>query len=498
MKKISLLSIVVICLTFSFNFVLADEDETKNQTKEIVNLINQTLSEIDEKISGIDGKIENAKEQKEFEYYPAVRLNVDTPMFGITSIIENKLRIKNDISTSDVADRYSIRNIVEDKVIRLPDSYLGSLVISTKKVEINEDMSLNDAKLALVDCIKYSSQVDSAVKYTDSRISKIFVNYIDNNKKSSLNDIKDRDKKAQKNLASIADEIEKMKLLGVDVSQYLETYNSLSGEIYDIENAADNSLILDSELDLLTKKSLANEASIIDLQNLVDTSYDDALLNMNYGTYLDNLYNEIDAKVKSMEDYINNSTVEETTTGEDGKEETTTTIKYEVTSKTILDNIKLTEENINTLRDDYKNSLSETSNEEATDEEKTNDEIISENEEKISDSYSKYKEALSRENTFYLNNINMLLRNSSSNVSSIIAQIDKDVEVDNSIFEYTKYIYLDLPNRLNDYVDKNNMSSILELDILTSDLKNELSNLSTTSESITTMYNKLIEDMLKS
>ena len=109
MKKIKILFIsTVIFLAFNFvtiylyaqenEQVIQEENELK-QKEDIVNLINEYLVEIDDRIDNIDLKIENSKNQEEFDYYPAIRLNIDTPFFGISSLVENKLKVKRDIST---------------------------------------------------------------------------------------------------------------------------------------------------------------------------------------------------------------------------------------------------------------------------------------------------------------------------------------------------------------------------------------------------------------
>ena len=167
MKKIKFLFIsAVILLVFNFvtinlyaqeenEQIVQDEEDELKQKEDIVKLIDEYLSEIESKLNDIDLKIENSKKQKEFDYYPAIRLNIDTPLFGMSSLVENKLKVKKDISTSDVANGYSIRDIVEKNIIRLPDSLLGSIVVSTKEYEISSDMTLAQLKLTLVKCIQY-------------------------------------------------------------------------------------------------------------------------------------------------------------------------------------------------------------------------------------------------------------------------------------------------------------------------------------------------------
>lgn len=531
MKKIKILFIsTAIFLAFNFvtMYLYAQEDEQVvqeenelKQKEDIVNLINEYLVEIDDRINNIDLKIENSKNQEEFDYYPAIRLNIDTPFFGITSLVENKIKVKRDISTSDVANGYSIRNIVDNKIIRLPDSILGAIVVSTKEYNISTDMTMPQLKLTLVKCIQYLSQVDSANDFVDDRINKIFKDYIDEQKQNAIKDIRDRNDKMEQSLEDISDKISKLSLLGKDVTNYKDTYFEVSSQLYNIDKYSKNTLILEDELTELAKTSLTNESAIIDLQNSVSKSYEEALKDVDYGVFLENISKEYEARTNRMNDYIEASTTQTKEIVND-KEEIKTTVNYDVTSRATLEYMQIELDNINIQLDEYniqqeelKKQQEEESknNEEQENQEEQNSQeqqekltqenvddnaLIEENREKIDTLYSKYKEFLSRENSFYINNINMLLKDSNDKVSSIIAEIDSGIEVKNDIFEYTKYVYIDLPDNLTKYINENNMESTLEIDTLITQLMNQLKDLSNKNTKITNMYNDMIAEILKS
>lgn len=531
MKKIKILFIsTAIFLAFNFvtMYLYAQEDEQVvqeenelKQKEDIVNLINEYLVEIDDRINNIDLKIENSKNQEEFDYYPAIRLNIDTPFFGITSLVENKLKVKRDISTSDVANGYSIRNIVDNKIIRLPDSILGAIVVSTKEYNISTDMTMPQLKLTLVKCIQYLSQVDSANDFVDDRINKIFKDYIDEQKQNAIKDIRDRNDKMEQSLEDISDKISKLSLLGKDVTNYKDTYFEVSSQLYNIDKYSKNTLILEDELTELAKTSLTNESAIIDLQNSVSKSYEEALKDIDYGVFLENISKEYEARTNRMNDYIEASTTQTKEIVND-KEEIKTTVNYDVTSRATLEYMQIELDNINIQLDEYniqqeelkKQQEEESKNneeqenqeeqnsqeqqEELTQENVDDNALIEENREKIDTLYSKYKEFLSRENSFYINNINMLLKDSNDKVSSIIAEIDSGIEVKNDIFEYTKYVYIDLPDNLTKYINENNMESTLEIDTLITQLMNQLKDLSNKNTKITNMYNDMIAEILKS
>lgn len=496
------------------------EEKNDQQKDKIIELINEYLNEIELKINNIDTKIQNIRLQEEFAYYPAIRLNVDSPILGMTSVVENRLRVKKDISTSDVASKYSIRDIVKDKKIKLPESYLGAIVVSTSNVSIDSTMELPQAKLTLVKCIQYLSQVNSASEFVDNQTNKIFKDYIADNKKQAIKTIKDRNSNIENELEIIADQIKIQQFLGKDVSTYLEQYNTISSKLYEISQAAKNQLVLEEDLVEITKQSVNLEASLLELKDTVSKAYNNALKDIDYSGFLGNMYKDLELRTADVEEYIKNSTTEvakivekekEDSSDENKKiekvEEVKTVVNYEVTSNSTLDYMEITLEEISNLKKEYDNSKKEdkspiTDGENTVvDKELTQEEInkiVEENKEKINSVYSKYKDFLEREYKFYTNNINMLLKDSNDKISSIISEIDSGVEIDNDIFNYTKYIYIELPNNLTKYLNRNNLDSSLEIDNLINLLKVELGALLDNNINVTEMYENMISEILES
>ena len=325
----------------------------------------------------------------------------------------------------------------------------------------------------------------------------------------------------EQSLEDISDKISKLSLLGKDVTNYKDTYFEVSSQLYNIDKYSKNTLILEDELTELAKTSLTNESAIIDLQNSVSKSYEEALKDVDYGGFLENISKEYEARTNRMNDYIEASTTQTKEIVND-KEEIKTTVNYDVTSRATLEYMQIELDNINIQLDEY-NIQQEELKKQQEEESKNNEEqknqedqnsqeqqekptqenvddntLIEENREKIDTLFSKYKEFLSRENSFYINNINMLLKDSNDKVSSIIAEIDSGIEVKNDIFEYTKYVYIDLPDNLTKYINENNMESTLEIDTLITQLMNQLKDLSNKNTKITNMYNDMIAEILKS
>ena len=144
---VKIIVIVVLCtLIISFNFCSANQienvDEKDNSTKEeLLVEINECVDEIKKELKIIDKTLEDLDKTEEYEKYPAVRLNIDTPFFGLNSMVDKKLKIKNDVSTVDVAQGYSIKNIINNMSMKLPDFEVGNIVVSTRDVKFDDTIS---------------------------------------------------------------------------------------------------------------------------------------------------------------------------------------------------------------------------------------------------------------------------------------------------------------------------------------------------------------------
>lgn len=309
--------------------------------------------------------------------------------------------------------------------------------------------------------------------------------------------MKNRAKRVTTQLEDVAKMLKKLEIMGVDISEFSTTYTELSASLNSIKDNSKNTLILDDELTDLQKASLANESSVISLYKNVETKYYDSLVEVDYGKVLQNLVNEYQTKKDNMEVYIGQAT----TTKIQGSEEVVTK-NYSVTSTNTFDYLK----------DILKNAKNELSNykapekvEEVVEKAKTEEqvaqekqEIITQNEEKINKYYDVYSEVVRREYKFYIDNTNMLLKDSNDKLNQVFAYLDSDITIDNDIFNYTKYIYIELPNNLSSYIGENDIDSIIELNTLNTSLKNEIKNLSNNNINITKIYDKVLKEVSKS
>ena len=144
----------------------------------------------------------------------------------------------------------------------------------------------------------------------DGRINQIFKDYIDEQKQNSIKDIRDRNDKMEQSLEDVSDKITKLSLLGKEVTNYKDTYFNVSSQLYNIDEYSKNTLILEDELTELAKNSLTNESAILDLQNSVNKSYEEALKDVDYGVFLENISKEYEARTNRMNDYIEASTTQ--------------------------------------------------------------------------------------------------------------------------------------------------------------------------------------------
>ena len=106
---IKIIVIVVIYITINSTLIYGIEQENASDSSILkvtdaqYDSIEKILDYINKEMKSIDEKVSASRNLLEYEKYPAVRLNIDTPYFGIYSIINSKLKIRDDVSTVDMA-----------------------------------------------------------------------------------------------------------------------------------------------------------------------------------------------------------------------------------------------------------------------------------------------------------------------------------------------------------------------------------------------------------
>lgn len=501
--------------------------EKENRKKEIIKMIDECLDEIRSKLMDIENKEAKVKKQKEFENYPAIRLNVDTPVFGFISMVDNKLKIRRDVSTVDVANGYSIKDIVNKNKIKLPDFTVGSIVVTTRDVAIDEKMSYEDANLALLKIMQYISQLDSANEFLDFQINRTFRGYIDKEKSDSINDIKNRNSKITSSLIELDKKVVYLHIIKIDdntLKEINQNYDNISLKNKNINTSVKDMLMSQDTLGKLQKDIIKEEEDLTKLTKTIDKEYDNAINKIDVEKMLKAMEEELTLRKDAVKKYIDDSVYtkkidssdEENNDNkkqeniEDKSNEIIT--KYEVTSKNTLDylnsSIATIDEKIakytnlnkdkteNETNIDDENKDKPISQEVANKEDVTKVEIkeLTKEEKKVltDEIYRIYNDFLSRENKFYLDNTNFLINDTTKKTSDLIGKTD------GNILSYMKYMYIELPDRLKDYINSNNMNSKRELKKLTKSLQKELETIVNSNVKVTKLYNEMIQNELKS
>lgn len=502
-----------------------EELEKENRKKEILKMIDECLNEIRAKLTDIENKEAKVKKQKEFENYPAIRLNVDTPVFGFISMVDNKLKIRKDVSTVDVANGYSIKDIVNKNKIKLPDFTVGSIVVTTRDVVIDEKMSYEDANLALLKIMQYISQLDSANEFLDFQINRTFRGYIDKEKSDNINDIKNRNNKIASSLIELDKKITYLHIIKIDnesLTKIYQNYDNISSKNKSINISVKDMLMSSDTLTNLKKDTIKLEEDLVEFTTDVDKEYNKAINSIDEEKMLKGMKEELVSRKDTVKKYIDESVytkkinlstkedgeneVEEKSKLEDKNDEIIT--KYEVTSKNTLDYLNASISTIDDKIAKYTN-LNKDENEKEDDEKNTpisqevaNKEDVTKVEVKeltkdekkalVDEIYKIYNDFLTRENKFYLDNTNFLINDTTKKTSDLIGKTDGD------ILSSMKYMYIELPDKLKDYINNNNMSSKRELKKLTKNLQKELETIVDSNEKVTKLYNEMIQNELKS
>lgn len=536
------------------------EEEIK-QIEELNNIIKELVKSIKSKLKTIDEKIENIRTIEEYKTYPAIRLNVDTPIFGLASIVNSKLKIKQDVSATDIAKSYSIRNIIKNNSIKLPDKYIAGIIVSTKDVKFDENISLTDANTSVIKLMQYSKTADNVIEFLNNQTNKIFKGYIDKSKSEKIAEIK-------RNLNNLNEDLLKQdeKLLSLHIlltsdeaklnfDKEIENFNNISKKVKENKKKIDNILISDEDLVKVQKDVLELESAMIDYSIELDKSLETANKNIDEKQVLLAIYEELLTRKESLEKIVENSVVKKVVKNdamdpddvnnvgesdsvndeksdsntntdinqnltddnviEESKTQTIEEIKvYDVVSKNILEDID--EEILNVIYEKVKYYIKDRSNEENIIEENSTsnseqmssestrtaeeqvdetEEVEKKSEEKeiskeekeqiVKDCINLYKEFISKENEFYLDNINYTLKNTTSKTSDLSKYTKSD------ILNEMRYIYLELPSSLENYLDSTNLNSVIETRSLSNSFNKELNNLLNVYVKVSEIYNEL-------
>lgn len=532
--------------------------ENQNAKKdELLKIIKELVQTLANEIKGFDDKINDIRSTDEYLNYPAIRLNIDTPLFGLNSIVENKLKITKDVSANDIANAYSIKSIIKNGSILLPDTKLGLLVISTKEVKFDDNISLNDANSAISKLIQYEKTLKNIDTFIDDQINKFFKGYIPKDKKQNIENIsvrlnrlgtllQEQDIKLLKlEIISISDENSKT------YEETLKEFENLSGEMKKERKEIQNMLLsydditdiqkrlIDAEInmstyskkldDYLDENKSFNELEMLSLLKDILTSRKDKI-----EKYIDNatLVTEIskqsdefesnmqiskqenddtsiENKVDSTDKNLTQDVVENKSDNElEGTQfEVSTEEKkvYDITYSNILDELESCILKVDEKIKEYESKSSDTDN---TKQLQDGDETITKDDDKIEDSKAEneiadrkekllgemilvYKEFLAKENKFYTDNMNLLLQNTTNVISDLAKYTTSELTSD------MKYIYLSLPDKLENNLENTNLNLNIELKELSNNLHKEIIELVNLYVKVERLYDELEVDDIK-
>lgn len=501
-----------------------ESEELKLQKEQLNNMIKQLLDEILVKINYIDQRVEEIRSTEEYETYPAIRLNMDTPLFGLVKVTNNKLNITQDVSAADVASGYSIRTVIKNRSIKLPDVTFAGIVVSTRDVKLNEDIELSDANNAVLKLMQYSQKADSAIEFLDKQINKNFREYIPKEKLEQITELQRRLTKLEETLITQDMNTIKLDMLVENkeeqdaLNNYYNTFKELSSNIKQSKIVVDNVLIADEALRDAQRDVIDIEARSLELTDGLEKALLSQKENINLEVMLNRMKERLENRQKSIEEYVLNSVekreikkdeegvnennnsdeqiVDEQNTNLDENITIEEIKKYDVTSADIVGILKQDIDNIETLIEKYFPTKVEGNEEQIETAEENNvekEEITLEEKESVLEQlYDIYKDYITRENKFYTANVNSQLKATTSKTTDISKYTDSNV------LEEMKYIYLELPETLEDYLDYCNTSLYIEVEDLSNKLSEQLNKLVDTYLKMEKIYEDLNVDDVKS
>ncbi len=490
MQKRSILKVIIIFLAFyifSFNLCFADDVNTEKEVKveedkkELLLVIDNCINQIKEGLKQINTTLQSLDKTEEYEKYPAIRLNIDTPFFGLDSMINNKLKIKNNVSTVDVAKGYSIKDIVNNNSMKFPDFKVGNIVVTTKDVKFDENISVDDAKTSILNLVQYISQVKNTKQVLNNRINNIFEGYIPKEKSEKILNLNKKIEEISNNIILIDDDINLIMIMSNDeISKSLQDeYYNLNKKLYDLSNVLENVLLNKTELDKIEKDLLDVEVESLNYIKKISDEKGKIVDNLDIELLFSNTKKLLDNKKEVLDQYVNKSSISavvslaKSSEGNLDDNNLVTINQYDITSKYIIDYVQNLLNNLNDKIQYY------TSGDE-------NKDISLEEKQEILKSVIKlYNDFVLKESKFYLDNLNYILKDTTYKLSKIPDYTDANTVKD------IEYIYLSLPDDVDVLLDKYSTKSTFQTQRLTSELYQRLLKLLSSNIKVTIEYNRI-------
>lgn len=468
--------------------LIYEDNSVKKVTSTLYTQIQNQMKDISMILINIEDKLKLARNMQEYITYPAIRLDIDTPFFGIEHIINSKLTIHEGVSTFDVASGYDIKDVINKKKFKLATFDIASVVVLTRDVDINEEMTLEDAKQLTVKLVEYYNQAKQTSKLLDDSLSDKFKNYLSDEKDNLIKTYNSKVDESKNLLNDINKEIayvmnfsdfnEELLILNNYYMQMFKNREISEDMLLSVEQMTSNIESINLELESITKfkENVKFKRDTV----LEDIKLDVCVLNVLNDLkenlkYIDK-YKEDSITVTKKEILGNKDNIEENKeNSEDNKTndvnkkfEDVTTINYLTTSDNIYDSIKENIKKLESIYDDiviyYYNKEAELKNKEELNKE-TNDNNnlinseINKNLQKdsITDEINIYnyndnekiKEYIEKVNSIMLDIYNKKVVYMTNNIQANVKNIKSNNNL--NVYEYLslKYIYYEMQVELD-------------------------------------------------
>jgi len=318
--------IAVICMMFNSTLIYAidqvtTQDSTNSKVVDETSVIRvsdaeyasiqKILEYINKEIKNMDDKIALSKTLIEYEKYPAVRLNIDTPYFGIYSIIDSKLKIRNGVSTVDMASGYSIKNIVNKKSIKIETFEVSSIVVITRDVNIDKNMTSSDAQTCIFKLLNYLQQAKSVNKFLDKQLSSMISGYFTKEKYTVITSISEQIKIAEENLNISLIELSYIKATTEkDTTEDTNVLYKYREEMSSIKSKIKSVLISTETLDEIYENIVKTNEDIKLFRFNVNKKYLEEINNIDLEKTVYLINSKMNSEITYLQDYIKNSKIE--------------------------------------------------------------------------------------------------------------------------------------------------------------------------------------------
>lgn len=499
------LAVFIYCVMVFFdtnNYIYAQDTDTDIKTSqenlkvsdELYAMIQSTIENIKIELDKADEKIKRIRQTDSYEKYPAVRLNVDTPIFGIVDVVNNRLKITTDVSSEDIKKNYSINDIVKSKVIKLPSYTALSIVVITRDVNIDPSMTYSDANTIMFKLLQYEEQAKNTNDFIDSHVNSILSGYLDSEISSKYSKMKTKLDEINNENVKILESLNKLKLVQIEnVAYYLDVEDDIYNKYSKLQKESQNLNISKEELAKLYDSIESLRVKTVNygyfISEIAEKNTDfDMKKVLDY--VKSSMNNEIEYISKYIEDSYTNANEVNSDNIDKAKEANIDTtekkVLYNTTSKNILENMKKSLDAINIYIEQLENNPQV--NSQAGEIEQVETTGMLDYNYIISEVQKIYMDFLNKENAYIKDNINLLLVESKTKVNTI-----GKYTLEN-IFEYIKNVYSIIPQEIEQNSININSKSVESIYDKNAQLKETSKKLVEYNIDINEIYNNLIDN----